>query len=132
MINPRPIALVVCESIYVDPSKKTALVGIFNTVRSHKFPCVHPNLCVYAAVTDVHAGTSIKVKIVHSETDEQVAEAKLDFPPQVNPGTICDMHFFIKNVRFKEPGRHYIELWSEELLLQRPFEVVLVQPGEKP
>lgn len=123
--RPSPIALVVCDNIYQEPGGKTALVGLFNTIRARNFPVTHSRLCVYASVTDVHPKTLFKIDIIHAETDEPVAAMQGPPPDGTTPLSICDMHFVLSNVSFKEPGRYYIRFHgNDHVLLQRPFEVV--------
>lgn len=124
MTKPSPIALVVCDNVYKESSGKSALVGLFNSIRAKKFPVAHPRLCVYVSVTDIHPSTTFKLDIVHSETDQSVVT--LQGPPLkgADPTTICDFTFEIKNIVFPEPGRYYIRFFGNEyILLQRPFEV---------
>lgn len=131
MIKPSPIALVVCDNVYTEPGGKAALVGLFNRITFSRFPAKHPRLCVYASATDFRPNTVIKLDVVHSETDHVVA-AVIGSPPDPNPTTICDFTFSLRGLVFPEPGRYYIRLWgNEHLLLQRPFEVVLVTGNTK-
>lgn len=132
MMKPAPIALVVCDDIYRDPVGKTALIGLFNCIRTPSLPVVHPRLSVYASVTDVHAGTQFRVRIEHSESGKVVAELKGPPPQKTDPTTICDFMFVLQGLHFAEAGRYYIQFWgNDHLLMQRPFEVQLVTPPEK-
>ena len=133
MPKPSPIALVVCDALYQDPSGKTALIGLFNMLAAQSFPATHPQMCVYAAVTDVHPNTRFRIVIENPETGQKAAEVEAPQPPpgKLNPTTICDMRFILQMVTFPVPGRYDIQFWADEhLLLQRPFEVVpLKLPG---
>jgi hypothetical protein len=130
MPKPSPIALVVCDALYQDPSGKTALVGLFNLLMAQSFPATHPQMCVYVAVTDVHPGTGFRVVIENPETGHKVAEATAPAPPpgKVTPTTICEFRFILQMLTFPEPGRYDIQFWANDhILLQRPFEVVKPQ-----
>jgi len=72
MPKPSPIALVVCDALYQDQSGKTALVGLFNVLQAATFPATHPQMCIYAAVTDVHPNTSFRIVIENPETSCKV------------------------------------------------------------
>jgi len=124
MVKPAPIALVVCDDVYREPTGKTALVGLFNRIVAQKFPAKHSRLCIYAAVTGVRPETEFKIRLVHSETDNVVAELRGPPPKDAGPASICDFMFVLQGLEFRDPGRHYIEFWANDnLLLQRPFEV---------
>ena len=130
--KPSPIALVVCDSIYQEPTGKTALIGLFNEIRASKFPARHGRLCVFVSVTDVRPGTQFKLNLVHAETDHEVARLQGPPPGGLEPTSICDFSFVMENLVFQEPGRHYIQFWgNDHLLLQRPFEVVKIERKEK-
>jgi hypothetical protein len=123
-IKPSPIALVVCDAVYQEPGGKTALVGLFNNIRTRVFPVTHARICVYSSVTDIHPGTNFRVDIVHSETERPVAMLEGPAPEGTMPTTICDFVFEINNATFPEAGRYYIRFFgNDHLLLQRPFEV---------
>ena len=124
MTPPTVIALVVCENVYTESGGKTALVGLFNNINARNFPATHSRLCVYFSVTDIKPKTEFKLDIVHSETDEPVVVMGGGPPSGVNPTTVCDFVFELRNVTFPEPGRYYIRLWANDRpLVQRPFEV---------
>ena len=128
MTKPAPIALVVCDNVYTEPGGKTALVGLFDQLRTERLPVKHPRMCVYASVTDIRPGTRLKLRIVHSETEKVVAELKGPPPKGTAPTTICDFRFILNNLTFEAAGRYYIQFWADDhFLLQRPFEVVVSQ-----
>ncbi|MBU0616089.1 MAG: hypothetical protein KKI02_00060, partial [Planctomycetes bacterium] len=124
MTKPSPIALVVCDNVYREASGKTALVGLFDRIIAPKFPITHPQLCIYAAVTDIQPGTRFRIRIVHGETDDVVAELQGPPPEQAGPTTVCDFTFMLRGLKFKDPGQYFIQFWGNEyLLLQRSFNV---------
>ena len=130
MTKPSPIALVVCDALYQDPSGKAALVGLFNRLVAAKFPATHPQMCVYASVTEVRTGTKFRLVIEHAENGRRVAELSAEPPPEaaMNPTTVLDLRFVLQGLTFPEPGRYYIQFWADDrLLLQRPFDAVLMQ-----
>jgi hypothetical protein len=130
MTKPSPIALVVCDALYQDPSGKAALVGLFNKLVAAKFPATHPQMCVYASVTEVRTGTKFRLVIEHAENGKRIAELLAEPPPEAisNPTTILDLRFILQALTFPEPGRYFIQFWANDnLLLQRPFDAVLMQ-----
>jgi hypothetical protein len=80
-VKPTPIALIVCDAIYQEPSGKTALVGLFSNIISYTPPPIkHPRLAVYASVTGLREGSHTKLEIVHGETEKQIVAAEGPFP----------------------------------------------------
>lgn len=132
MTPPSPIALIVCDNVYRESSGKTALVGLFSQIAAPKFPAHHPRLCVYACVTDIRPNTKLKLEIVNAETDHCVVTMEGPPPTETTPLTICDMNFDLRNLVFPEPGMYFIRFWgNDSMLLQRPFEVVKIEPEAK-
>jgi hypothetical protein len=132
MTTPSPIALVVCDALYQDPSGKSALVGLFNRLVAARFPATHPQMCVFASVTEVRAGTRFRLVVEHAENGTRVAELSAGPPPEtgVDPTAVLDLRFILQGLTFPEPGRYYIQFWANDhLLLQRPFDAVLLQPA---
>ena len=131
-IKPTAIALVVCDNIYSEPGGKTALVGLFNGISAHKFPVLHPRMAVFASVTDLRAGSTAKLEIVHAEDDSVVVAAEGPFPEGLSPLTVVDMNFIFNNIIFKEEGTYFIRFWANEhLLMMRPFQVSLIKKREE-
>lgn len=132
MTKPSAIALVVCDALYQEPSGKAALIGLFNRLVAAKFPATHPQMCVYASVTDVHPGTKFRLIVEHAENGQKVAELIGGPAPEadMNPTTILDLRFILQGLTFPEAGRYYIQFWANDnLLLQRPFDAVLMRPA---
>ncbi len=135
MAKPSPIALVVCDALYRSkPGDKAALVGLFNTLAASKVPVTYAQMCVYVAVTDVHPGAKFRLVVEHGESARQVVELAAQPAEKISPTTICDLQFVLQGVTFPEVGRYFIQFWADDsLLLQRPFDVVLMQqPGGQP
>ncbi len=124
--EPEGLAIVPCDDIYTDSSGKLAIIGIFNRLVVPKIPVMKLKICVYVSITEIYPGATCGIDIVHGETDEPVfkAEGPVDMDG-VNPSTIFDMVFELKNVPFGEPGTYYVRLFgNKKLLLQRPFELL--------
>lgn len=121
----------VCDNVYRESGGKQALVGLFNRITTPSLPAMHPRMCVYASVTDIRPGTILVLEIVHSETDEVVVRLEGPPPKPVDPTTICDLVFELNGLKFPRTGRYYIVLHgNNQLLLQRPFDVVQSDPGK--
>ena len=127
-VKPEPIALVVCDNIYHEQSGKTALVGLFNGIRSRgSGPIVHPRMAVFASLTGVKNDSVAKVEIVHGETDHAVVVAEGPLPIENDPVGVVDMNFVFQHVVFPEPGQYFVRLWGNgHCLLMRPFEVTRI------
>ncbi|MCH8964204.1 MAG: hypothetical protein IIB58_04525, partial [Planctomycetes bacterium] len=52
-LKPDVLSLLVCDQILIDRlTGKTSLIGMFSTIGAARFPVRHPQLCVFASLTD--------------------------------------------------------------------------------
>jgi hypothetical protein len=127
MPKPSPIALVVCDNVYVDSTGKRALIGLFNRIHApSEGPIVQRRMCVYISMTEVYPGTRFSIDIVHAETDQAVVRAESPSAPAgTDPTTIFDFQFQLNNLKFPEAGSYYVRFLADnEILLQRPIQIV--------
>lgn len=133
MTAPVPVSMVVCDSVYMDASTgKTAFIGVFNRINARKFPTTHNRFCVVVSVTNVRQGVGFRLRIVGSETEHVVVEAKGPPPPKTTPLDICDMCFELNSLVFPEPGLYHVEFWADDkLLFQRPIQLIEVAASKE-
>ncbi|MBI5722407.1 MAG: hypothetical protein HZA50_00470 [Planctomycetes bacterium] len=129
-VKPVIVALVICDNIYIEPtSRKVALVGLFSQLNTIKCPFVHPQIAIYVALTSLRQGSTIKLEIVHGETEKPIIVATGEFKNVVTPLTVVDMHFNLNNVQFETAGTYFVRFWANtHLLVTRPFEVIEHKP----
>lgn len=132
-IVPYPLAMVVCDHIWVDPGTgKETLLGLFSTIHARKFPARHGLLAVYVALTDGRGETPVRLRLidVDEEYDPLFDETgTIDF---ADPRMIFGMMFHAENLLFKEPGEYRFQLFAhEELLMERRVLVVQTQETEQ-
>jgi hypothetical protein len=127
--KPMGIALIVCDRVITDArTQEKTLVATFNRILSKGFPCLHPRMCIFVAVTNGRGPTNAQIRCVNeAEKDEPVFELSgtMTFP---DPNHVVEMNFQMNNVTFKKPGLHSIEfLCDGELILHRRFQVVMLK-----
>ena len=131
-VKPNIIALVVCDEIYIEPTGKVALVGLFAQILTKKCPFIHPKMAIYVSVSGLRPGSQGKLEIVHGEAEHTplvVAEGK--FPDDAGPLDVLDMQFILNNVAFQTPGKHFIRFWgNQHLIAMRPFHVREVETNK--
>jgi len=123
---PTPIALVLCDNVYLASNGKQALVGLFNSIVATSFPAIISRLCAYVSITSVRPNTTFEFDIIHAETDETVISLSGPAPSDLGgPTTVWDAVFEMEPLTFKAPGRYYARfLGNGQVLMQRPFEVI--------
>jgi hypothetical protein len=125
-VKPNLIAIVVCDNIYMEPTGKVALVGLFTQIVTTQCPFIHPRMAIYVSISGLRPGSQGKLDIVHGETENvPLAAAQGRFPEKAGPLDVLDMQFILMNVAFQVPGKHFIRFWGNDYLIgKRPFYVV--------
>jgi len=135
---PDVLALIVCDQIITDRvTGKQSLISMFSTIHSWRFPVVHPQLCVYVALTDGRGKTPLAIRVVDSdEARKPLVEGKgvVEFK---NPRAIANLALQFHGLTFPEPGEYRVQLLCQETLL-REARLMLVkakrpaQPPQQP
>ena len=125
---PTPIALVLCDNVYRDSNGKQALVGLFNKILANKFPALHPRMCAYVSITSIRPNTNCSLDIINAETNDPLISVRGPAPPGIGPTTVWDVVFELPPLTFQTAGKYYVRfLGNEQVLMQRPFEVINIQ-----
>lgn len=122
------VAMIICDLIITERgSNKKSLIGCFNNVNSHTFPCVHPTFFVFVALTNGRGEFKAKLKMVNESTSATVFEVaggiKFDDPMKT-----VEIGFKLVNLAFQSAGSHAIQLWcDDELLMVKKIEVSKIE-----
>lgn len=131
--TPSGLAIVVCDQIIEDKlTSKKSLIGIFNNIASHQFPCRHPQISVFVSLTEGRGQCQARLRIVHQESDAAVADVngQIQFP-DVN--AVVELVFNLVGLTFPEPGLYAIEFYCDDaLVLERRFHVTHAQSSKGP
>jgi len=133
--KPTPIglAIVICDQIIEDKlTNKKSLIGIFNQIATQSFPCRHPQVSVFVALTDGRGECAARLRIVHDESNHVVAEVNgnIQFP---DAHTVVELNFGLVGLVFPEPGIYAIEFYCDDaLVLERRFHVIHIKPPQGP
>ena len=128
-VVPYALALVVCDAVWRDPGTgKRTILGCFSAIYARQFPVKHPLISVYAAITDGHGDTPLRLRLIDAdENDPPLAElkgqAKFD-----DPRMVFEIDFGLFNVVFPRPGEYRLQLHAgSTLLIER--RIVVFQIG---
>jgi len=118
---PQPLAMVICDMIWADPSTgKRTMLGCFSELSAKHFPIIHPIIAVYVALTGGCGTVVIRLQLVDvDEENDPIFEwtGEVDFP---SPRELMEFDFHIPNVSFPSPGEYRIQLFADgELILER-------------
>ncbi len=118
---PIPLAMVVCDAIWVDPSTgKRTILGVFSEIGASVFPAVHPLIAVHVDLTDGQGAIPIKLQLLDVDEEGEpihVAEEQVEFP---DPRTIITMAVHMAEIAFPRPGEYRLQLFARnEFLMER-------------
>ena len=127
---PIVLALVLADTILTEvASGKFYINGTFSSILSAGFPCFHPRMAVYLAITNGHGSTPLKMRLVDADEERPpVVEAELivNFP---DPIVVVESVGVLQNVVFPVPGDYRLELYAAGTpIMSRRLAVVPVQP----
>lgn len=128
-VKPMLLALILCDhTIREEGTQKLSLVGTFNSLFARKFPCVHPSLSVYLALTDGHGKVPCRLRMTSLATDKELFSlpGEIDFK---DPNGVAEMVFQLERLRFESSGLYALEfLTRDELLGTRKLQVGRTPP----
>lgn len=109
---PGPVVLAInlCDMVIRDElTHKVSLIGLFGTIRAASFPCVHPLMLIYVALTGGHGKQDMEVRIVRTEDDRPIMAmaGPVEF---VSPLQVNELIFEWRNVSFEKQGEYAVEV----------------------
>jgi hypothetical protein len=129
---PDVLALLICDQIISDRmTGKQSLIGMFSRIHSRRFPAIHPQLCVFVALTEGHGKTDLTIRLVDgNESRPPLVEGRgsVDFK---DPRAVANLALQFHGLRFPTPGEYRVQLWSGGALL-RQARLQLVQVDTPP
>lgn len=131
--TPMGVAMIICDQIITEAgTNKKLLIGTFNNLFSHSFPCVHPAICVFVVLTNGQGRHVPKLRVVNQDVGQKLFEVALTSGVEFeNPLHSVEVAFKLANVPFPIPGVHGMELWcNDELVLTRRFRVTKIEEQE--
>ncbi len=133
-VKPDVLSLLVCDQILVDRlTGKTSLIGLFSNIGATQFPVRHPQLWVFAALTDGHGRTPLELRVVDADDARPpVAHgaATLEFN---NPRAVACLNLHFAGLVFPEPGQYRVQLRCHgELLREARLQLSKIVKRQKP
>jgi hypothetical protein len=130
--KPIPLAMVICDMVIEDRlTGKKSLIGIFNNVNALKFPCQHPSINVFFALTEGIGTYKGCLRCVKLDTNEVIMNINgpIPFPNRL---AAVEFNFDIKNMSFPAEGQYIFELLcDDQLVISRKFIVTKMAEGKK-
>ncbi len=132
----RPVvkAFLVCDTIIHDAqTNKRSLIGVFHDLGSTQFPAVHPNLWIYANLTDAKGKYEFEFRLLDVTRNALVGGAK---PPPIeigDPRQTAEFSAQLRNLTLPAPGVYEFHLLANnDLIATKAIRVVHVDGQGRP
>ncbi len=123
--EPCVLSINVCDNVIRDEAtKKVSLIGLFNTIKANSFPCKHPLMHVYVALTNGHGKCKTEIRFLSLKDNKPIAwmEGELDFQ---NPLQVAELNMCWQNLTFEKEGEYEVEVRCDGTRIQaRKFMVI--------
>ena len=110
---PKVLALILADTVLRDiASEKYVIEGTFSVVVASSFPWRQPVIAIYAAITNGHGRTAMKLRLIDiDEARDPIMETEtfIDF---ADPIIVAEMVVALKDVEFLEPGEYCVQLYG--------------------
>ncbi|MCG3137946.1 MAG: hypothetical protein HJJLKODD_01801 [Phycisphaerae bacterium] len=129
---PDVLSLIICDQIIVDRlSGKTSLIGMFSNIGAARFPVRHPQLCVFAALTDGRGVVPLEIMIVDAnDARSPIAHGRAEVEFQ-DPRQVACLNLHFSGLVFPEPGQYRVQLYCQsELLREARLQLTPVRPPQ--
>src|SRR5688572_12096920 len=104
-------AIIICERVITDAqSRNKTIVSTFNQITAKKFPCKHPQLSVYVALTNGTGKQPVELRF-KKEVEEQPlmsVSGEIEF---ADPNRVVELIFNFREIVFPDPGVYLFEIF---------------------
>jgi hypothetical protein len=130
--GPVVLAINICDAAIRDElTKKVSLIGLFSMIWSPSFPCTHPRMHIYLALTGGHGKHEVEVKLIRAE-DRQVVMGMSGPVTFSDPLQVVEVNLQWDRVIFGKPGEYLVEVscdGNSAPLGFRKFHVAMQRPA---
>ena len=121
--------MILCDSTIREAgTNKLSLIGTFNDLFAGQFPCVHPAMSVYVALTDGRGRVPCRLRLTSTDTGKEIfgISGHVEFR---DPTGVAELPFQLRNVRLERPGDYSLDFLTDgELLGSRKLRVRKAPP----
>ncbi len=111
-------AFLVCDHVIQDAQTgKKSLIGVFHELRAERYPAVHPQLWIYANLTDGHGRYALEIRLVDVQEGSVLSRGE---PPPLEiagPLQVAELSAQLRNVGLPRPGLYEFHLLSNGQVL---------------
>lgn len=134
--SPKPVlnAMLICDKVIKEAgTNKKSLIGIFENISAHNFPCIHHFLAVYIKLTDANGRYKFNLELVDLETNASLANADIPEEIEINdPLRTHELVFNMGGLKFEHPGKYEFRIAANgDVFGQKTFVVTKAEDEPK-
>lgn len=127
-MQPKPIlkAMLLCDMTLVEEgTHKRTLIGLFDRLKSSKFPTVHPAMSVYVQFRELQGTFNFTLELVDLESEKTTNRAVIkDFSVE-DRSSDCELVFNLLSAKFDHPGDYEFRIYAHDQIFgQKSFKVL--------
>ena len=124
-IKPILKAMLLCDQTIVEEgSKKRSLIGLFDRVKSSKFPTVHGSMSVYVQFREIEGVFDFMLELFDLAEDKTLHKATVKSFKVQDKSRDCELVFNMLSVRFDRPGDYEFRIYVDDQIFgQKSFQV---------
>lgn len=129
VLTPKCNAMLICDSVITEQgTNKKSLIGIFENILAHHFPCTHNSLSVYIKLTDARGSYKFRLELVDLKENSIIGKGEIPNEIKIdNPLGTHELVFNLGGLQFKHPGKYEFMIFAnEEIFAQKKFSVDLI------
>ncbi|MHC4556058.1 MAG: DUF6941 family protein [Planctomycetota bacterium] len=132
---PLLLASIICDQVITDQfTKKTSIIGAFDSIAAPRFPARNPSLAFFCQLTNGRGKVLVTIRLVDVEkNDEILFEGKMEAKFR-DVREVTNMTFNFGGFVFPHPGEYRFQLYiGKEFLGERAIILRQVElpPGDK-
>lgn len=123
-MDPKPIlkAILLCDyTIMEEGSHKRSLIGLFDRIRSQKFPVVHPTMSVYVQFREIEGIFNFTLELYDLTEAKVLNKAVVKDFKVLERSRDCELVFNLFSVRFDKPGDYEFRIYVNETIFGQKF-----------
>ena len=123
--EPTVLSINICDNIIRDEStKKVSLIGLFSVIKASGFPCSHPLMQIYIALTNGHGKYKTEIRFTRLEDNKPIAGMVGELQFQ-NPLQVLELNLCWQQLPLEKAGEYAVEvLCNDKQVGDRKFMVI--------
>ena len=125
-VKPILKAMLLCDQTLVEEgTRKRSLIGLFDRVKSAKFPTVHGSMSVYVQFREIEGVFDFMLELYDLAEDKTLHKATVKSFNVQDKSRDCELVFNLLSVRFNHPGDYEFRIYVDDMIFgQKYFQVI--------